>query len=123
MGHVKELLHQGLAGMGERAVTNVMEEPGSDHERAVFIRKPEAAGCHVCKEHGAERVLEPRVVGTGIHEIGKTELPDIAEALQRGGVEQGERKVLDFNVTVDRVLDDFHRFTKESSYTWHKSIE
>jgi hypothetical protein len=24
---------------------------------------------------------------------------------------------------VDRVLDDFHKFTKESSYTWHKSIE
>jgi hypothetical protein len=24
---------------------------------------------------------------------------------------------------VDRVLDNFHRFTKESSYTWHKCIE
>jgi hypothetical protein len=24
---------------------------------------------------------------------------------------------------VDRVLDDFHRFTKESSYIEHKSIE
>jgi hypothetical protein len=24
---------------------------------------------------------------------------------------------------MDRVLDNFHKFTKESSYTWHKSIE
>jgi hypothetical protein len=123
MGHVEELLYQGLAGMGERAVTNVMEEPGSDHESAILVRKAETAGCHVSKEHGAEGVLEPRVVGTGIHEIGKTELPDVTEALQRGGVKQGEKKVLDFYVTVDRVLDNFHRFTKESSYTSHKSIE
>jgi hypothetical protein len=109
--------------MGERAVTNVMEEPGSDHERTVFVRKPETTGCHVSKEHGTERVLEPRMVGTGIYQIGKAELPDVAEALQRGGVEQSKRKVLHFYVTVDRVLDYFHRFTKESSNTWHKSIE
>ena len=54
-------------------------------------------------------------------------MPDVAEALQRGEIEQGERKVLHFNITMDRVLDNFHRFfhrfTKESSYTWHKSIE
>jgi hypothetical protein len=123
MGHVEELLYQGLAGMGERAVTNVMKEPGSDHESAILVRKAETAGCRVGKEHGAEGVLEPRVVGTGIHEIGKTELPDVTEALQRGGVKQGEKKVLDFYVTVDRVLDNFHSFTKESSYTSHKSIE
>ena len=123
MGGTEELLHQGLAGVGERAVTDIVEESGSDHERPVFVRKPEAAGCHVCKEHGAERVLEPRVVGAGIHQKGKTELPDIAEALQRQGIKQGECKVLHFYITVDRVLDDFHKFTKESSYTWHKSIE
>jgi hypothetical protein len=63
------------------------------------------------------------VVGAGIHQKGKTELPDIAEALQRQGIKQGECKVLHFYITVDRVLDDFHKFTKESSYTWHKSIE
>jgi len=103
---MEELLHQGLAGMGERAVADIVEEPGRDHERAVFIGKPEPAGCHIGKEHGAERMLEPRVVGPGIHKIRKTELPDITESLQRGGVEKGERKILHFNVTVDRVLDD-----------------
>jgi hypothetical protein len=120
---VEELFHQGFAGMGERAMADIMEEPGSDHKHAVYFRKPEAAGCHVREEHGSERVLEPRVVGTGIHQKGKTELPDITEPLQGGRIKQGEGKVLHFNVTVDRVLDDFHRFTKESSYIEHKSIE
>lgn len=62
------------------------------------------------------------MIGTGIDKIGKTKLPYVAEALQRGRVEQDKRKVLHFNVTVDRVLDDFHRCTKESSYTRDKSI-
>jgi hypothetical protein len=63
------------------------------------------------------------VVGPGIDEIGEPELPDVAEALERQRVKQGKRKVLHFNITMDRVLDNFHKFTKESSYTWHKSIE
>ena len=71
-----------------------------------FSSEAEAAGCHIRKEHGAQRVLEPRVVGPGVHEVGKTELPDVAEALQRRGIEQGKRKVLHFNITMDRVLDD-----------------
>ena len=104
-------------------MADIVEEPGRDYECPVFFRKPEAAGRHVCKKHGTERVFEPRVVGTGIHQIGKTELPDVAESLQRRGVQESERKVFHFNVTVDRVLDNFHRFTKESSYTWHKCIE
>jgi hypothetical protein len=104
-------------------MTDIVEEPGSHDEYAVVLRKPEAAGCHVSKEHGAKRVLEPRVVRPGIHQIGKPELPYIAEALQMRGVQEGERKVFHFNVAMDRVLDNFHRFTKESSYTSHKSIE
>ena len=87
-------------------MADIVEEPGSDHERPVLLGKAEAAGCHIRKEHGAKRVLEPRVVGPGIHEVGKTELPDVAEALQRRGVKQGKRKVLHFNIAVDRVLDD-----------------
>jgi hypothetical protein len=123
MGRVEELFHQGLAGMGERPVADVMEEPGRNHERTVFFGKPEAAGCHIRKEHSAKRMLEPRVISPRVYEIGKTELPDITESLEGEGIEQGKCKILDFNVTVDRVLDDLHRFTKESSYTWHKSIE
>jgi len=51
-------------------------------------------------------MLEPRVVGTGIHEIGKTELPDVAEALQRRRIEQGKRKLLHINIAMDRVFYD-----------------
>jgi hypothetical protein len=109
--------------MGKRAMADIMEETGSDNEGTVSIGKPEAAGCHIRKEHSAKRMLEPRVISPRVYEIGKTELPDITESLEGEGIEQGKCKILDFNVTVDRVLDDLHRFTKESSYTWHKSIE
>jgi hypothetical protein len=46
------------------------------------------------------------VVGPGIHEVGKTELADIAKALQQRGIKEGKREVLHFNITMDRVLDD-----------------
>jgi hypothetical protein len=63
------------------------------------------------------------MVGTRVHKIRKTELPDVAETLQDRGIEQGKRKLLHLYIAMDRVFDYFHRFTKESSYTWHKSIE
>jgi UDP-N-acetylmuramate-alanine ligase len=107
MGHVQELVRQGFTGMGKRAVADIVKESGSDYERAIVVRKPEASGSNICKEHGAKRVLEPRVVRSRIDKIRKPELPDIAEALQRRGIEQGERKVLYLNVPVDRIFDDF----------------
>ena len=63
------------------------------------------------------------MIGTRIHKIRKTELLDVAETLQGRGIEQGKRKLLHFNIAMDRIFDNFHRFTKESSYTSHKSIE
>ena len=82
MGGVEELLHQGLAGVGERAMADIMEEAGGDDESTVLVGKTETAGCNVGKEHGTKRVFEPRVIGPGIDEIGKTELPDVAQTLQ-----------------------------------------
>jgi hypothetical protein len=58
-----------------------------------------------------------------VDEIGKTELFDVSQALERGRIQQAEGKILHFDIPVDRVLDDLHSFTKESSYTSHKSIE
>jgi hypothetical protein len=120
---MEELFHQGFAGVGEGAMADIVEEPGRDHEGTVTVGKPEAAGGHVREEHGAERVLKPRVVCPGIYQEGKSQLPDVAEALERRGIQEGKCKVLHFHVSMDRVLDDLHRFTKESSYTSDKSIE
>jgi len=88
-------------------VADIVKESGSDHERAIGVRKPEAAGCNIRKEHGAKRVFEPRVVSSGVDKIRKPKLPDIAKALQRRGIEEGERKLLYLNVPVDRIFDDF----------------
>jgi hypothetical protein len=120
---MKVLLHQGLARMRERAVPDIMEEGGRYDEPAFVIGKLEPAAGHIGKEHGAQRVLEPRVIGTRVYEKGEAQLPDIAEALENRRIEQPECKVLHLDITMDRVLDDLHRFTKESSYTSHKSIE
>jgi hypothetical protein len=56
-------------------------------------------------------MFKARVVCTGIYEIRETELPYVAETLERGGIEQGEGEILHFNIAVDRVLDDLHKFT------------
>jgi hypothetical protein len=54
-------------------------------------------------------MFEPGVVCTGVDEVRKSQLPDIAQPLERGGVEEIERIVLDLNIAMDRVLDDLHR--------------
>jgi hypothetical protein len=68
-------------------------------------------------------MLEPGMVCAGIDKVGKPQLADIPEPLQCRGIEEGKSKVLEFDIAVDRVLDDLQEITKESSYTWDKSIE
>jgi len=60
-------------------------------------------------------VLETGVVGTRVHEVRETELPDIAEPLQDRGVEQGEEGLPDLHVPMDRVLDDLRAHPEEQS--------
>jgi hypothetical protein len=51
-------------------------------------------------------VLEPGVVGSRVHEVREPQLPDVTEALERRGIEESKREILEFNVPVYRVLDD-----------------
>jgi LPPG:FO 2-phospho-L-lactate transferase len=103
-------------------MSDIMEEGGGSNKGTLLIGETESPAGNIGQEHRPKRVFETGVVGAGIHKIGETELPDIAETLERGGIEQGKGKILHLNITMDRVLDDLHKFTKESSYTWHKSI-
>jgi hypothetical protein len=112
VGPLEVLLHERFARVRERAVTDIMEESGSDHEHAFFIGKPEPPGRNIGEEHSSEGVFEPRVIGTRVDEIGKSKLSDVAETLQRRGIEQWQQGILHFYVSVDRVLDDLHKFTK-----------
>jgi hypothetical protein len=91
---------------------DVMKERSGDNKHAVFIRMSEPPACNVGKEHGTERMFEPCVIGARIYEVRKSKLFDIAESLKRRGVQQGEQKILHFNISMDRVLDDLHKFTK-----------
>jgi hypothetical protein len=68
-------------------------------------------------------MFKPGVVRAWVNEVGETQLADIPEPLERGSIQKRQDEILHFNITMDRVLDDLHGFTKESSYTSHKSIE
>lgn len=92
--------------MGERPVADIMEEGRGNNERALVFGELEPAARDIRKEHSAKGVFKPRMVGARIYEVGKTELPDVAEALQHGGVEQPEREIFHLDITMDRVLDD-----------------
>jgi hypothetical protein len=52
------------------------------------------------------------MVGSGIDKIRKTELFNVAEALECRGIQQGKSKILDLNVSMDRVFYYLHDFTK-----------
>jgi hypothetical protein len=87
------------------------------------IGKPEPARSNISEKHGTERVFKARMVGSRIHQIRKTELFYVAEALEYRRIEQGKCKILHLDVAMNRVFYYLHGFTKESSYTSHKSIE
>jgi hypothetical protein len=54
------------------------------------------------------------MVGSRVHKVGETELANIAEALQGGGVKDGQDVPRDLDVPMDRVLDIFIRLPKLS---------
>jgi hypothetical protein len=51
------------------------------------------------------------MVGSGIDKIRKTELFNVAESLERWGIQQGQRKILHLNIAMDRVFYYLHGFT------------
>ena len=55
---------------------------------------------------GAERVLEPGVGGSGINEVGPTELPDVPKTLEYVGVDKRQRQVIDADVVPDGIAQN-----------------
>src|ERR1041384_1688659 len=65
----------------------------------------DATGEMIC----AERVLEAGVRGAGVHQKRVTELPDIAQPLERRRGREGERLGLEADVVPQRVANDLER--------------
>jgi hypothetical protein len=63
------------------------------------------------------------MVGPGVHQVREPELMDIAQTLEKRGVQKRQDILVDLDIAMDRVLDDLGTHAKESSYTSHKSIE
>jgi hypothetical protein len=55
----------------------------------------------------AECVLEARVAGAGVDEVGEAELPDVSQTLERAGVDQSQGEWVDADVVPEWVTDDF----------------
>ena len=51
-------------------------------------------------------MLEPRMAGAGVDQIGKTKLPDIAQPLERGRIKKREDLCLHLHIAMDRIFDD-----------------
>ena len=122
VGASEPCLHERFACMGEGAVSHIMEEGGGHHQPALVVCKIEFPAGNSGQVHGAYRMLKARVGGAGIHKVRKAELPDIAQALDAGGVEEREDILVHLHIAMNRVLDDLGTHSKESSYTSHKSI-
>jgi hypothetical protein len=92
--------------MGEGAMAYIVEEGRGNDQLPVVIGQLEPAARDIGEIHGPKRMLEPGMVCAGVDKKREPELPDVAEALECGGVKQRPGKILDLDVAMDRVLDD-----------------
>jgi hypothetical protein len=63
------------------------------------------------------------MVRSRIDKIRESQLADIPEPLEHGRVKQRESIILNLDIPMDGIFDNFHKTTKRISYTWDKSIE
>jgi hypothetical protein len=97
--------------MGEWPVTDIMDEGRAD-DQLPFIRREHQLPCHdIGKIHGPQGVFEPGVICSRIHEVRKSELPDIAKPLECRSIEYRKCITRYLNVAMNRVLDDLHLAT------------
>ncbi len=98
-------VQEGLSGVAERSVPDVVEEGGGGHRARGAGIEPELGAESAGEVHRPERVLEAGVVRAGVDEIGEAELPDLAEALEERRVQEREQRRLNLDIAVDRVAD------------------
>jgi hypothetical protein len=63
------------------------------------------------------------MVRSRIDKIRESQLADIPEPLEYRRVKQREGIILNLNIAMDRIFDNFQKTTKRISNTWDKSIE
>jgi hypothetical protein len=83
-----------------------MEEGSSCNKLPLRIREAEPLGSNVRKVHCPQRMFKPRMVCTGVHKVGKPQLPDVPEPLQCRGVKECTGKIIQFDIAMHRVFDD-----------------
>src|SRR5687767_752797 len=104
-----------LERVRKRIMSDVMQERRRGDDRALARIDPCELAALGQEGEGApgemiraERVLEARVSGTGIDEVGEPELANVAQPLERGRVDEANGDVIDADVVPERVADDGH---------------
>ena len=94
--------HDGVEDVGERSVTNVVRKRRQPDDRPVRLIDDPLGEVrrHV---HRPERMLEPRVAGSGIHEIGERELADTAKPLEGFCVDDRLSSAIELDELMDRI--------------------
>jgi hypothetical protein len=109
------LVQQVLGDMAERSMPNVVEQRGKPHGLPVMVVKHRVQLAErvtrdpiensVRNVHGSYYVLEPRVEGARVHQMGESKLPYTSKALEYARVDHGALEVRDQDESMDRVTE------------------
>ena len=110
----------GLAGMAERPVADIVQNQRGAYQAALICDVP-----FVCKEctavaqqlvegarpdgERAERVAKPGMLRRREGEVRQAQLPQPAQALKRGRIQQASLGGLEFDEMVDRIVNTLHK--------------
>jgi hypothetical protein len=100
-------------GVRKRAVADIVEQDGNKCALCIFSSNNMSPGFEngdgfLHQVHGSQRMLETGVQGSGIDQVGQSELFDAAQTLEIGMLNQVEdESARDVYKPVDRVVDYF----------------
>src|SRR5258705_3267745 len=116
-----------LERVRERIVTNIVQQCRCSNHRLLgltdrrrilrFAKERQRAAREVVR---AECVLEARVGGTGIHEVGPAKLPNVSESLKDFGINEPEGKLIDPDVVPDGVAQNLEAHSPFGPRRWRQ---
>ena len=96
----------------ERIVADVVQQRSQPHEHDLFLRYAvqlatlgQQRQCAAREVMGSQRVLEACVCGAWIDEVGMSQLPYVAQPLERRAVDHAQRRRVNADVVPERIPD------------------
>jgi hypothetical protein len=77
-----KFLHEGFGRMREGAMPAIVQESAERYQKTLFPIEIQVPAHYRGKMQGSQGVLKPRMIGTRIDEIGKSQLTNVTESLK-----------------------------------------